>query len=545
MVPNINPRGHSFKGVASYLTHDKGKAKTSERVAWTSTHNLYTEDIEEAALFMAWTDKNRDLLKTKNGNYRRGAEAENGNVYHYSLSWSPDETPSREEMERHGHSSVAALGLAEHQYFFVSHTDEPHPHLHAVINLVHPKTGKIASVYRDRKILDHHAHEYEQEHGIKCDNRDNKYQAWEEKKRAFSEKERREDYTKKVTAAYQKSDSAKGFQAALGLEHLSLARGNRRGFVVVDERGEVYALNRLVQFDGDIKGRGKTKKINERLKSVNIETLPMADTLAMQRKAEHERERQKREETKAAAKEAKATKRAEYEAQQARIKVLEWGKEQRERLEKAQRIERQRLEGRLKWERQDKEASIRKRWHFHIEQNRQSEAALQAKLDRGGVRGVLFRLRHGKEAQQDIENARKSRLNAEKRQKEEIDALDKRDRYHHGKMSQRHKNEQQALEQDIGTALARGGNSHTRKGASPKRQGCREAAKRPFRAWKNAKSGRHSGRGKKTGLAGRARGYIQRVKAGVSRQSARSIQASQGRRNQGQGRTGEPTAKRP
>ena len=179
----------------------------------------------------------------------------------------------------------------------------------------------------------------------------------------------------------------------------------------------------------------------------------MADTLAAQRKSALENLKRKEA---AASDKAKAGARAEYEAQQARIKVLEWGKEQRERLEKAHRIERQRLEGRLKSERQDKEASIRKRWHFHIEQNRQSETALQAKLDRGGVRGVLFRLRHGKQAREDIENAKKSRLNAEKRQREEIGALDKRDRYHHGKMSQRHKTERQALEQDIGTALARG-----------------------------------------------------------------------------------------
>ena len=300
MVPNINPRGHSFKGVAAYLMHDRD-AKTRERVGWTSTHNLYTDDIEEAARFMAWTDKNRDLLKTMNGNYRRGAEAETGNVYHYSHSWAPDETPTREEMERHGHSSVAALGLSEHQYFFVSHTDEPHPHLHIVINLVHPETGKIANVYRDRKILDRHAHEYEQDHGIKCENRDKKYQAWEQGRNAFSEKERREDYKEKVTTAFERSDSAKGFQAALGLDGLRLARGNRRGFVVVDERGDVYALNRLVQFEGEIKSRDKTKAINERLKSVDVETLPMADTLAAQRKAEFEQKTREREEEKAAA----------------------------------------------------------------------------------------------------------------------------------------------------------------------------------------------------------------------------------------------------
>ena len=453
MVPNINARGHSFKGVTAYLMHDKG-ALTSERVAWTSVHNMHTDDIEKAAKVMAWTDEHRDDCRAAYREINEGGEAstagrkaEAGNVYHWSLSWALDEDPAREEMEEAAHGSVRHLGLENHEYYFVAHNDTDHAHVHIVANLVHPETGLVANVYRDQKKLDRWAQSYEQEHGIKCENRNSKYQAWQEKKRAYSEKDRREDYKQKVKAAFKQSDSAKGFEAALGLEGLSLARGNRRGFVVVDERGKIYAFNRL------IKDRDKTKAIKERLKSVDVEALPMADTLAAQRKSALESLKRKEA---AASDKAKAGARAEYEAQQARIKVLEWGKAQRERLEKAQRIERQRLEGRLKSERQGKEASIRKRWHFHIEQNRQTEATLKAKLDRGGVRGVLFRLRHGKQAREDIENAKKSRQNAEKRQREEIGTLDKRDRYHHGKMSQRHKNERQALEQDIGTALARG-----------------------------------------------------------------------------------------
>ena len=227
-----------------------------------------------------------------------------------------------------------------------------------------------------------------------------------------------------------------------------------------EERGlDKEPTKKLGPVAAEMEKRGEQSErgdINRDIKAANDNRKKLEALREEAKVIELEIEREKRRILEEKARKAKAQAKAKHEAQRERVKVLEWGKEQRERLEKEQRIERQRLEGRLKWERQDKEASIRKRWHFHIEQNRQSEAALQAKLDRGGVRGVLFRLRHGKQAREDIENAKRSRLNAEKRQEEEIGALDKRDRYHHAKMSQRHKNERQALEQDIGTALARG-----------------------------------------------------------------------------------------
>ena len=41
MIVKILSRGKSFKGLATYLTHDP-EAKTAERVSWTRTLNLAT-----------------------------------------------------------------------------------------------------------------------------------------------------------------------------------------------------------------------------------------------------------------------------------------------------------------------------------------------------------------------------------------------------------------------------------------------------------------------------------------------------------------------
>ena len=68
--------------------HDK-KAQTSERVAWTETRNLHTDNIENASKVMAYTDMNAESLKRSFGGSSTGAKREAGAVYHFSLSEDP------------------------------------------------------------------------------------------------------------------------------------------------------------------------------------------------------------------------------------------------------------------------------------------------------------------------------------------------------------------------------------------------------------------------------------------------------------------------
>jgi len=96
MIVKINPRGFSFKGVTAYLMHDK-KAQTAERVEWSYTENLYTDDPEKAAKVMAWTDNNSEHLKVLAGGSRAGAKVTAGAVYHTSISWVEGEILSKEE----------------------------------------------------------------------------------------------------------------------------------------------------------------------------------------------------------------------------------------------------------------------------------------------------------------------------------------------------------------------------------------------------------------------------------------------------------------
>lgn len=64
-------------------------------------------------------------------------------VYAFSLSWHPDEAPrlDRAEMLRAADSALAAIDAAHLQCIIVCHSDQPHPHVHCVVNRVDPPTA--------------------------------------------------------------------------------------------------------------------------------------------------------------------------------------------------------------------------------------------------------------------------------------------------------------------------------------------------------------------------------------------------------------------
>ena len=91
MVPKVAAKGTSFKGAGLYYLHDK-KARTSERVAFTHTENLPTDDPDRAIKIMAFTAMHQNEIKAANGGARTGRKLAYP-VYTYSLSWAPDEAP--------------------------------------------------------------------------------------------------------------------------------------------------------------------------------------------------------------------------------------------------------------------------------------------------------------------------------------------------------------------------------------------------------------------------------------------------------------------
>ena len=58
-----------------------------------------------------------------------------------ALAWSPEQSPTRADMIGAAESFLTHMGWQEHQCLMVAHGDTKHPHVHLIVNRVHPETG--------------------------------------------------------------------------------------------------------------------------------------------------------------------------------------------------------------------------------------------------------------------------------------------------------------------------------------------------------------------------------------------------------------------
>ncbi len=206
MVPDIAKSGHSFKGAMAYYLHDKREGGgpqpvTAERVAWTESRNMIAEGPHTATRIMIATASRADELKAAAGVKATGRKS-NAHVYAYSLAWHPDEAGKldKAEMLRAVDGSLKALGASEHQALIVCHRDQKHPHVHVILNRVHPENGRMLSTSNDRLKLSDWANDYERQRGlILTPKREEKRQLRER----FAEAQQRKEY-----AAERKAEAA-------------------------------------------------------------------------------------------------------------------------------------------------------------------------------------------------------------------------------------------------------------------------------------------------------------------------------------------------
>jgi len=173
MVPKLHAKGSSFRGIAAYLLHDKDRALTAERIAWTETRNLATENPNVAWKVMAATAMDQGRLKEQAGVKKTGRKSRDA-VLHFTLSWHPEEREglTREEMMRAANQAIRALGASDRQALIVHHIDEPQPHIHIVVNRVSMEDGRMLSSSKEKLALSQWAEAYEKERGIVyCDAR--------------------------------------------------------------------------------------------------------------------------------------------------------------------------------------------------------------------------------------------------------------------------------------------------------------------------------------------------------------------------------------
>lgn len=88
-------------------------------------------------------------------------------VYHLSISFDPRDPVTRDTMERVIDRTLQRLGLENYQAILVAHHDRAHPHVHVMVNQVHPETGRAWARWQDRSVIEQVLREAEREFGLR------------------------------------------------------------------------------------------------------------------------------------------------------------------------------------------------------------------------------------------------------------------------------------------------------------------------------------------------------------------------------------------
>ena len=145
MIASVNTC-QSFRNLARYLGRPKAGREDEVRVDWIETRYLaLAKDLPGAAREM-------DIVAS-------GSDRVQSPVLHASISWAPEDDPSREQMQEVADGLLSTLGMADHQAIYVAHADEDYAHLHIMANRVHPRTRTAANLRlswrRTQKYLRH------------------------------------------------------------------------------------------------------------------------------------------------------------------------------------------------------------------------------------------------------------------------------------------------------------------------------------------------------------------------------------------------------
>jgi hypothetical protein len=199
--------------------------------------------------------------------------------YLYSLSVNPDQRQgplSRAQyLEFIGRVEVK-LGLSGQPRAVVFHVKHGREHAHVVWSRIDPVKMRAVHIGHDRRKLHQLADDFARDHEQKISaaqafNRRADPEGLAERQQQERSGVSRADRVRAVTAAWNESPDGAAFVQALAARDYYLARGDQRGYVVVDLFGEIHSLAR--QIEGV-----RTKAVTERLAAFPPARLPDVKT---------------------------------------------------------------------------------------------------------------------------------------------------------------------------------------------------------------------------------------------------------------------------
>ena len=224
-------------------------------------------------------------------------------LYHAQLSPAPGYAMTREQYLRAADILGEKLGLQNHPRVVVLHDDGEQPHLHIVWQRADVETMTMWDDGNNYRKHEQASLQMEQEFGQafvpgKHAKRDREQQpefpraesTQDEQKQAQRTDMTFDERKEQITALRQSADNAQAFKNALEETGYVLAKGDRRGFVVVDEEGEVFSLSKHV---GDL----KDKAFKEFMSPIDRDQLPSVDEAKAQQQDRALSARQQAQET--------------------------------------------------------------------------------------------------------------------------------------------------------------------------------------------------------------------------------------------------------
>ena len=188
----------------------------------------------------------------------------------FSLSFNPpkDKDASEQDLLDAIERAEKAVGLDNQPRAIVFHEKEGRRHAHAVWSRIDTSTMKAINLPHFKNRLKNLSRELYLDHGWDLPDGlrhgggrsplNFTLDEWQQAKRLkLDPREIKQSFIE----AWERSDSAKGFQHALEEKGYFLAKGDRRGFVAIDVNGEVFSVPRMIGI--------KTKEVKARLGDPN------------------------------------------------------------------------------------------------------------------------------------------------------------------------------------------------------------------------------------------------------------------------------------
>ena len=272
-------KGKSRAGPQQLAKH-LGNAEKNERVSLIETRGTIAQDLRGALVEM-------DAFAV-------GTKCERP-LYHAAISPQPPHILTPEQRTEAIEALEKKLGLDGHARVVVMHEKLGRQHIHVVWSRIDVQTMRSVSDSHNYRKHEEVARDLERRFGHDRvqgahHERDGVKRPDRTPSRAELQQQERTGITGKrvkeeVTAAFRASDGAEAFRAALQEKGYTLARGDRRDYVILDRKGGVHSLARRI--DGM-----KAAELREFMAGIDPESVP---NIEQAREIIAERERRARE----------------------------------------------------------------------------------------------------------------------------------------------------------------------------------------------------------------------------------------------------------